>query len=399
VIRWWKRIALLFLLIGGCIGLLLRYSFVDTPFTGFTYRYWLHAHSHTMLLAWLFNAAFILWVERTFRSVVPPAYVRLFGALQVANAGMLITFPVTGYAAASIAFSTLHILLSFAVIALFIRDHRGSPAERETLLWALGFLLVSSVGPFAVGVLTARGMRESPLYDLAIYFYLHFQYNGWLTFILMATLYPFDRAHASSVRFNIRLLGVSTVLSFSLSALWLGAGRWLMAVGLFSAFLQVFALAGMYRAGSFTLQSILQSGSRGARTLTWLVLAAIATKLALQILSAFPAAVSWYYFDRSLPIAYVHLVFLGALTPIVLVKWTMACSGRMLQLAVFLYAVAFALSESLMVAESVGLKLHGRSIPYYYALLAGASAILVISLLALNILFWRKGTETAGGSN
>jgi hypothetical protein len=52
-----------------------------------------------------------------------------------------------------------------------------------------------------------------------------------------------------------------------------------------------------------------------------------------------------------------------------------------------------------MVAESVGLKLYGRSMPYYYALLAGASAILVISLLAFNLLFWRKGTETAEGSN
>jgi hypothetical protein len=395
----WKRIALLFLLVGGCIGLLLRYSFVGTPFGGFAYRYWLHAHSHIMLLAWLFNAAFILWVEKTFKSAVPPRYVGLFGALQVANAGMLATFPVTGYAAASIAFSTLHILLSFVVIALFIRDDRSSPAERETLLWAVGFLLISAMGPFAVGVLMAKGMRESPLYDLAIYFYLHFQYNGWLTFILLTALYPFDKARASSARPNIRLLGISTLLSFSLSALWLGAGRWLMVVGLFSAFLQVFALAGMFRAGSFTLASLLKSGSRETRILTWLAAAAIPAKLLLQVLSAFPAAVSWYYFDRSLPIAYLHLIFLGALTPIVLLKWTTTFSGRILQLAVFLYAAAFVLSESLMVAESVGLKLYGRSMPYYYALLAGASAILVISLLAFNLLFWRKGTETAEGSN
>lgn len=391
----WKRIALLFLLVGGCIGLLLRYSFVHTPFDGFAFRHWLHAHSHIMLLGWLFNAAFILWVEKTFKSAVPPPFVGLFGALQVANAGMLATFPVTGYAAGSIAFSTLHILLSFVVIALFIRDHRGSPAERETLLWAVGFLLISAMGPFAVGVLMAKGMRESPLYDLAIYFYLHFQYNGWLTFILLTALYPFEKAHASFARYNIRLLGISTLLSFSLSALWLGAGRWLMVVGLFSAFLQVFALAGMFRAGSFTLASLLKSGSRETRILTWLVAAAIPAKLLLQVLSAFPAAVSWYYFDRNLPIAYLHLVFLGVITPVILVKWTSARSGARLQLAVFLYAVAFVLSECLMVAESVGLKLNGRSIPYFYALLAMASAVLVLSLLAFNAAFWPKRREAA----
>src|SRR5690625_4802147 len=46
-------------------------------------------------------------------------------------------------------------------------------------------LVISSIGPFSLGATAAQGYRDSPFFDMAIYFYLHFQYNGWLYFMLI----------------------------------------------------------------------------------------------------------------------------------------------------------------------------------------------------------------------
>src|SRR5690606_10949203 len=53
---------------------------------------------------------------------------------------------------------------------------------------ALVCLAASSAGPWSLAALGANGLKDSPLFDAAVYFYLHFQYNGWIFLGLAAVL-------------------------------------------------------------------------------------------------------------------------------------------------------------------------------------------------------------------
>lgn len=96
------------------------------------FKYFLHAHSHTAFLGWIFNAFYAVFIV----AFVPAqkqtsfSYRLLFWLLQVAVLGMLFSFPVQGYAAVSITFSTLHIFLSYW-FALSFPDKKVGTGRRK----------------------------------------------------------------------------------------------------------------------------------------------------------------------------------------------------------------------------------------------------------------------------
>ena len=63
------------------------------------------------------------------------------------------------------------------------------PTSHAFLRWAFIYAILSGIGPFATGPLIALGLRDTTLYFDAIYFYLHFQYNGFFAFMVLAYLY------------------------------------------------------------------------------------------------------------------------------------------------------------------------------------------------------------------
>lgn len=97
--------------------------------------------------------------------------------------GVLFTFSMQGYGLYSIICSTLFQLLNYWFIFRFFIDVRHMP-DAISLHWVktgLRLGLLSSLAPFAIGALSAR-MGGSEAYNSAVYFFLHFQYNGWFQF-------------------------------------------------------------------------------------------------------------------------------------------------------------------------------------------------------------------------
>ncbi|MCU0791940.1 MAG: hypothetical protein MUE42_03620, partial [Opitutaceae bacterium] len=93
-------VALGFLALVAVLGALLRGSMIR-PIPGFAYGHWLHAHSHTAFLGFVFNAFFAFALTRFVPAGERPAYRKLFVVLVVAVLGMLVTFPIQGYGPAS----------------------------------------------------------------------------------------------------------------------------------------------------------------------------------------------------------------------------------------------------------------------------------------------------------
>ena len=112
-------------------------------------------------------------------------YANLFTAY-----GMLISFTIQGYATWSISFSTLSIFTSYAFTVVYWKDLNSLP-KNVSRLWfkaALFFNVISSLGVFLLAFMMATKMVHQNWYLASVYFFLHFQYNGWFFFACMGLL-------------------------------------------------------------------------------------------------------------------------------------------------------------------------------------------------------------------
>ena len=224
--RMW-RVALGYFALAAVLGALLRFLTLH-PVPGLHAGHLLHTHSHIAFLGWVFNACFVLGLTAFPGQRPGKQWRRLWVVLQVGVIGMLVSYPIQGYGPISIAFSTLHMGAS-AVFAWWLwRATGASTAARPHLRVALAALVLSGLGPLALGPLAALDLRDSPGYTLAIYFYLHAHYNGWFVFFLQAIAVQaagkaVDRKKALRAA---QWLAAGLVLTFAQSTLWLDPPSW-----------------------------------------------------------------------------------------------------------------------------------------------------------------------------
>ncbi|KAF5308683.1 hypothetical protein FQR65_LT18007 [Abscondita terminalis] len=88
-----------------------------------------------------------------------------------------------GYAVYSIIFSTLHLLCTYTFVYLIWKFRKREHNPGSTLLkTALGFMLISTLGVGCLGPAVGLMGNTSAFFQVAIQFFLHFQFNGWIAF-------------------------------------------------------------------------------------------------------------------------------------------------------------------------------------------------------------------------
>ena len=212
-------ICLLNFLIAAFLGLLLRYSFIDS--VDFNYRYIIHAHSHIAMLGWVYLMLYTLIIHY-FIPDKKPIYNRLFWITEFTVIGMMLSFPFQGYGAISISFSTLHIFCSYYFVYLIWKNQHISNLPTRILLKAsLLFMFLSIVGIWCLGPVIAVLGKSSAFYEIAIQFFLHFQFNGWFLIAVIALFFHIIQLKDSkSFRLFFTLLIVSTFLTLALPIHW-----------------------------------------------------------------------------------------------------------------------------------------------------------------------------------
>ena len=218
-----SHLALGYFVLIALLGVVLRlFHIVDISLD---YRNLVHTHSHIALLGWIYSGLMIL-IYHVFlkHQSIHQAYYRLFWLTQITVVGMLVTFPFTGYALFSILFSSLFIIASYA-FARMIFKHTPSELKQtpayKCIRIALWFMILSSIGPWALGGIMSTLGSESDWYRNAIYFYLHFQYNGWFIMALTGVfIYLLDqnKIQLPQQTFNLfyRLMNVGIILTFGI---------------------------------------------------------------------------------------------------------------------------------------------------------------------------------------
>lgn len=304
------------------VGVILRYKIAwSLPFID--QKNFLHAHSHFAFAGWVSLALMSLLVGYLVEknsNINLNKYRFLLYANLVTAYGMLFSFAVQGYAFLSILFSTLSIFLSYAFAIVYWRDlSRLKPHSITAYCFksALVFNVISSAGPFALAYMMATKQVIQTWYLVSVYFFLHFQYNGWFFFACMGLLFQqLQKYHIPDLQLKqvFRLFAIACVPVFFLSALWLPIPGWLYLVVVIAAIMQLAGWWLLMKKIKTVMPAIKGSISTLAKYLFLLSAIAFSIKLCLQAGSVIPSLSKLAFGFRPIVIGYLHLVLLGVIS-------------------------------------------------------------------------------------
>jgi len=296
---------LMFGIIGSLIGLVLRYAFTGS-ISAFPFKNFLHAHSHVMLLGFIFNGLLIM-VWKYFTDGIDKWSYRYYLILQGCVLAMLVAFLIEGYAFYSILFSTIHLWISYILMIRLWKRIKGNNTLTQFVKAGIIFHFISSLGPYLLGPLMIMEMHNSPWYQQAIFFYLHFQYFGVFFIWMLAVL--LKNAQLNLSKNNSLIILISLVLLFSHS-LDYSFDHYVINIIGFGASLFLFLVL-------FKLKSALVTGKTNSNILFKIILL-IAF---LNIIGSIPAVANLVVESRFLLIAWLHLIFLGMYVPFIWISF------------------------------------------------------------------------------
>ena len=328
--------------LGAFLGLLLRYFFMGgqifVPF-----KFMLHAHSHLMMLGFIFNALLLL-VWQNFTTGFDPLSKKYFIALQVFVLLMMTAFLYQGYALYSIVFSTLHLWTSYILLIRLWKRLEGNRKLLIMIRTGIIFHFLSSLGPYALGPLSVLGMKGSPWYQQAVFFYLHFQFFG-IYFIWLLTLFFKKTGITPEIKMISIIIVALTLLyvhslDFSFEHPALNFTGAVASVSLFGVFLNLFS--------KFKEQPV------RFQIIYYLLL----TVFALNILGSFPYFSSLVVNHRMILIAWLHFLFLGVFAPFIWMMRSFKLNGYIF----LIYTLFLIITEFLLIYGSFHTNIMGVSI-------------------------------------
>jgi hypothetical protein len=356
----WVRIAIFNLLLVALLGFVMRYKIVF-PLSWVHQKHVLHAHSHFAFSGWITQMLMVFLIsclqekEKALRRYEPVLKANLLTAY-----GMLLSFPFQGYGWISISFSTASILVSYWFAWLFWKDlNRQLLPAANWFKAALFFLLISSFGAFGLSVMMANHWINQQWYLAAVYFFLHFQYNGWFFFACMGLLFTMLYQHRLLLKYGqriFRLFVVACLPAYCLSVLWLSLPWWVYIVVAIAAMAQVLACVYLWKMIAAHKNYYKTEWPLMARRTGILVALALTVKLLLQLFSTIPSLSDLAFGFRPIVIGYLHLVLLGIISLFlltVLLVFTKQQSLSLMRKGITVFVSSILLNELLLMLQGV----------------------------------------------
>lgn len=391
-------VAVAFFFIASLFGLTMRYLFVgELPFS-VGYKYILHAHSHVALMGWAFTvisgALLFLFTPGTSRRNL---YKGVLAGSAVAGLGMAVAFPLQGYGAWSIGFSTLHLFMTYLFAYGFLRDLRSGVQDDASKLarWGVYWMLISTVGLWAIGPVGATLGKLHPVYFMCVQFFLHFQLNGWLTFGVLALLMRHLAQDGEPVKLPghaFWILQLSLLLTYALSVTWSNPIPALFFFNSIGVLLQAVAfyliLRPIVKALSFSW-----SETDWKRWLLVAGIGCIVLKVLVHVAVALPVVATISYTIKNFVIGFIHLVVIGSVSLSVagvLLRRGLLPDGAVARYGWQMLLTAFIVTELMLMVQGLMLWMGKGFFPNYHLVLFLASIMFPVSLLIIAVSFFGR---------
>jgi hypothetical protein len=321
-ISFWLKFSLINLFLVALLGTLLRYK-IGFPFPAMEFKNLLHSHSHFAFAGWITHTIMVLMIyflQQNAKSVQLTKYSWYLIANLFTAYGMMVAFVIQSYAFWSILFSTLSIFVSYGFSYAYYKDLKTidhKPIVKKWFSGAVFFLVLSSIGTFGLAYMTAtKNIVQS--YQLgSIYFYLHFQYNGWFFFACMGLLLNSLKLGTEQTKVFSKVYPwffASCLVGYFLSILWVDLPSWVIAIAISFAVIQLLIWIMMLVSMVRNNNNMLQDKPLFLKNILRFVALCATLKFVLQLLSTVPSLSSLAFGFRTIAIGYLHLVLLAVIS-------------------------------------------------------------------------------------
>jgi hypothetical protein len=386
----WVRFSVFNLAIVALIGTLMRYK-IGFEFPCFDQKYLQHAHSHFAFAGWVTHTLFILMLSVLQRNK-PQSGLRRYRWIVMANLvcayGMLLSFASSGYSLVSIVFSTASILIGYIFAVFFFRDLKDLPRTSYKYWFTAGlwFNIISSLGTFTLAIMMASHNFNQKVHLASLYYYLHFQYNGFFFFVCMGLLLAFAGGLISP-KLNRRIFWIffiSCVPAYFLSVLWMKVSAWIYALIVLSATAQMYAWI-TFLAGTMRRWSLQMGHFKAARYIFIIIAIALSVKFLLQLGSTIPLVGKLAFGFRPVIIAYLHLILLAIISVFLMTYLFLTGflrTGKLALAAFICFVAGVYLNEIILGIQGIA-SFSYTSVPSADVMLFIASAFILLSILLI----------------
>jgi len=395
----WLKISFLNLALIALIGVIMRYK-IAFAFPFLDQKHLLHGHSHFAFAGWITHTLMVLLInviaEKTENFNYPKYRFLLYANLFTAY-GMLISFPIQGYGFWSITFSTLSIFVSYAFAVIYWRDlnRSSNPVSRQPFKAALVLNVLSSIGPFTLAFMMATKNIHQSWYLASVYYFLHFQYNGWFFFAVLGLVFS-KIEHLTFIRNRLltiyRYFIATCIPAYFLSALWLPIPVWLYWLVVVAAAAQIKAWFSFTRLCRQHKNELLQVFHKPGRGLLLLAAFALTIKFLLQLGSTIPSLSQLAFGFRPIVIGYLHLVLLGVFSIFLIgyiISFQLVSVNKKLLSGIYIFIAGVILNEILLMIQGVA-SLYYIATPYINEGLLATALVLFTGALWI-FLITKKG--------
>lgn len=398
-LSYWIKFSLFNLFLVATLGLLMRYKIAfELPFIH--QKNILHSHSHFAFSGWVSQTLIVLMVHylsKQNNSINIEKYKKIFIANLVCAYIMLFSFIYQGYGLISILFSTLSIFVSFWFAIIYFKDLKMVSDNELAKSWfkaALFFYVISSFGTFALAFMMATKNLPQDFYLSSIYFYLHFQYNGWFWFACMGLFMNQLISNISIEKANKTIFTwffISCIPAYLLSVLWLELPIWVYSLAVLSAILQILAWLKFMKIiipnfiKNFTLAPFFK----------WIyisIISCVSIKFLLQFGSTIPLVGKLAFGFRPIVIAYLHLVLLAIISGFLLIYLftnKLVIQNNSIKKALALFIIGVFLNELVLAVQGIA-SFSYTLIPYVNEMLFGIAIILFFGAFKMFYLNTKK---------
>lgn len=390
------KLILLNFLVLSLVGTLLRYLQIN-GLVQINYKNLLEAHSHFafsgVLLLSCITALCLSFEELAY--YINPGIFKIFLAESYL---LLIIFTIFGYKAPGIIASTLYLFTTYYLVYLIWQGSKKINDQIVALIlrYAAFFFMFSTLALWCMGPLMALKFAGKPIYYNTVYFYLHFQYNGFFTFSVLALLVQYlskkKLVHDSDLNSNhIHLLAFATLLSYFISTLWCNPNFIIRLLAFSGAFFQAYVFIKLY----FTFKKSVSNQIKFSFLIKF-ILVACGIKILLMLIISIPFISFNSISNRHTIIGFLHLTFIGTLW----LSYWYCIQNQVLQnqftngKKMFVFLLFYILSEILLFSSAVKLPFLSAVLNQLLIYFSGGMSLGI--LLILIFFVFMKSKESIG---
>lgn len=389
----WIRFCFFNLLLVSVLGVLMRYK-ISYSLPIVDQKHVLHSHSHFAFTGWVTQVLLVLMVYYLQKQQIQNVFKKyqyLLWLNLICAYGMLVSFIIQGYGFFSISFSTLSIFVAYVFAVTYWKDLNKIADGGSTHLWLKGslvFNVISSLGAFTLAAFMALKLVNQKLYLGSVYYFLHFQYNGWFFFACMGLFMYAAKLHKAKGGHRVFwLLAASCIPAYLLSILWAAINPLIYAVVVVASLVQSLGWILFVKLLLQHKNELKANFSRNSGWILKLSLIACSIKIMLQQFSVIPSLSKLAFGFRPIVIGYLHLVLLGVITLFLLgymISANIIGTGRASFRGIAIFVAGIFLNELLLMTQGLT-AITGILIPHLNEGLLFAALVLFTGLLLFNI--------------